>query len=129
MPWLRHLVGLATLLAVMVGGYYLWSHLGEDDPDSGYRLTLLFDNAQGLREGAGVRFRGVRVGEILATLCELGGVDPEVVVHPERYRPADCRVGDADRLRLATGWTPRRALRDTLSDLFDDWQQQLRSAG
>ena len=64
MLWLRHLLGLVTLIALVAGGFYLWSLLRDEDVATAHRVTLIFDDARGLREGAGVRYRGVRVGEI-----------------------------------------------------------------
>ncbi len=61
---------------------------------------------------------GRRIGELLETLCELAGVRPEVEVDRERWRPPDRAVGDAARLRTATGWEPRTPWRDTLSALL-----------
>jgi len=66
--------------------------------------------------------RGVAVREILETLTELAGIDPEIEVDPARFRPADRRIGDASRLRAATGWAPRIELRETLSDTLDFWR-------
>ncbi|MGH0034688.1 MAG: GDP-mannose 4,6-dehydratase [Myxococcota bacterium] len=69
--------------------------------------------------------RGVAVGEILETLLDLAGVRAEVEVDPERFRPTDALVGDASRLREATGWSPRIPLRRTLASLLDDWRARL----
>jgi nucleoside-diphosphate-sugar epimerase len=35
-------------------------------------------------------------------------------------------VGDASRLRRATGWEPRVPLEDTLQRLLDDWRTRVR---
>jgi GDP-4-dehydro-6-deoxy-D-mannose reductase len=69
--------------------------------------------------------RGVRVRELLESLLELAGVDPEIEVDPERFRPTDALVGDATRLRDATGWSPRIPLRRTLDALLSDWRVRL----
>lgn len=69
--------------------------------------------------------RAVRVGELLDTLLELAGASAEIEVDPERFRPTDALVGDATRLRDATGWTPRTPLRETLRALLADWQRRL----
>lgn len=68
---------------------------------------------------------GVPVQRILDQLLELAGLDVEVVVDPERFRPTDYRIGDASRLRKATGWAPRISLRDTLSALLDWWRGRI----
>jgi GDP-4-dehydro-6-deoxy-D-mannose reductase len=70
--------------------------------------------------------RGVAVREILATLLELAGVDAEIEVDPARFRPTDRRIGDASRLRDATGWAPRIPLRDTLAEMLEFWRAQTR---
>ena len=48
---------------------------------------------------------------------------------PARYRPVDIPVlrGSNDKLRAATGWTPRHSLSDTLADLLDECRQRTRS--
>lgn len=61
---------------------------------------------------------GRRIGDLLDVLIELAGARCEVVVDPERVRPTDYAVGDATRLREATGWQPRIPWRDTLSRLL-----------
>jgi GDP-4-dehydro-6-deoxy-D-mannose reductase len=70
--------------------------------------------------------RGVRVREVLDTLLELAAVQAEVEVDPTRYREADHRVGDATKLRRATGWEPRTPLRETLAAVLDSWREQCR---
>ena len=56
-----------------------------------------------------------RIGELLDALLELAGVRCEIEVDPDRMRPTDVSVGDASRLRAATGWVPRTPWTDTLS--------------
>ncbi len=70
---------------------------------------------------------GTRVGEPLDTLLALAGVHPAIEVDPERLRPADFSVGNASRLREATGWKPRIDPGDTLRRVFDHWQQEVAS--
>jgi len=71
--------------------------------------------------------RGVRLREMLDRLCDLAGVEVEVVVDPERLRPSDLPVlvGDPTRLRAATGWEPRYALEQSLEELLVDWRQRI----
>jgi len=76
---------------------------------------------------------GRSVAEVLDTLLELAGIGPrdaalEVVVDPARWRPADRAVGDASKLRAATGWSPRIAFRDTLHAILDGWRKELSAA-
>jgi GDP-4-dehydro-6-deoxy-D-mannose reductase len=61
---------------------------------------------------------GYRIGELLDMLIAIAGIRCEIVVDPARVRPTDSAVGDAGRLRAATGWEPRIPLRETLSRLL-----------
>jgi len=46
---------------------------------------------------------------------------------PEKLgRPANARVGDARRLRDATGWKWTRSVEDTMGELLDHWRARLR---
>jgi GDP-4-dehydro-6-deoxy-D-mannose reductase len=68
---------------------------------------------------------GLRVGQLLERLMQRIGVRAEVRVEAARWRPADRSIGDARRLRAATGWAPRIALEQTLASLADDWRRRL----
>jgi GDP-4-dehydro-6-deoxy-D-mannose reductase len=72
---------------------------------------------------------GTSIRDLLDTLCELAGVTPKVETDPARFRPTDAMVGDSTRLREATGWSPRIALRDTLAELLAYWQGELGEQG
>ena len=69
--------------------------------------------------------RGVRIGDALDEILAIAGVKPEIEIDPERYRPTDHAVGNADRLRSATGWKPRTPLSRTLERLVQDWRERL----
>lgn len=60
------------------------------------------------------------IGEALDRLIARSGLQVQVEIDPERFRPVDVPVlqGDASRLR-ALGWSPRRTLDDALSELWD----------
>ena len=58
---------------------------------------------------------GRRIGDLLDRLLALAQITPEIEVDPARLRPTDWAVGDAARLRAATGWAPQIPLDDTLS--------------
>jgi GDP-4-dehydro-6-deoxy-D-mannose reductase len=65
---------------------------------------------------------GRTIASIVETLSELVGVQVRTEPAAERRRrvsPA-ALVGSADALRAATGWSPRIAWRDTLSDVVAD---------
>ncbi len=71
---------------------------------------------------------GRRVGDVLDALILRAGTRPRVEVDTERFRPTDHAVGDASRLRAATGWAPRVPLRVTLDRLFTDWSRRVHAA-
>jgi GDP-4-dehydro-6-deoxy-D-mannose reductase len=75
------------------------------------------------------------VREVLDALLELAGLRREdaggsvvVEVEPERWRPTDRAVGDATRLREATGWSPSVPFDVTLRELLDDARALVRAA-
>jgi GDP-4-dehydro-6-deoxy-D-mannose reductase len=72
--------------------------------------------------------RGWRIGTLLDRLMEIVGVRAEIRVEAGRLRPADRSVGDASRLRSATGWAPRIAIEVTLASLADDWRRRVSAA-
>ena len=57
----------------------------------------------------------------------LAGLHPSIEIDPERLRPADVSVGDATRLRRATGWRPQAAIARTLERTLDYWREQIRA--
>jgi GDP-4-dehydro-6-deoxy-D-mannose reductase len=69
--------------------------------------------------------RGQRIGVLLERLMEIAGVRADVRVDPARLRPSDRSIGDASRLRRATGWAPRIAIEQTLASLVDDWRRRV----
>lgn len=70
---------------------------------------------------------GTRIGDLIEMLRARSTARIEVDGDPEKLgRPANARVGDAQRLRDATGWKWTRALEDTMGELLDDWRARLR---
>jgi GDP-4-dehydro-6-deoxy-D-mannose reductase len=65
--------------------------------------------------------RGIALGDLLERLMELVGYRAVTEADPELVRPADIPylVGDAAKLRAATGWTPRMALDDVLGEVVN----------
>lgn len=57
---------------------------------------------------------GVRIGDALDAILRHLDVAPSIEVDPARLRPTDHAVGDATRLRQATGWKPRVPFAETL---------------
>jgi GDP-4-dehydro-6-deoxy-D-mannose reductase len=65
---------------------------------------------------------GTSIRDLLEMLCDIADVAPDVEIDPERFRPTDWVIGDASRLRKATGWKPTRTLRDALVELVEYWR-------
>lgn len=62
----------------------------------------------------------VKIGEALRGLCELAGVQPEIVRDEALYRPDDrCLMLDTSRLRETTGWAPSIPFNQTLADILE----------
>jgi GDP-4-dehydro-6-deoxy-D-mannose reductase len=64
--------------------------------------------------------KALSVREILDTIIAQAGVDIEVVVDEDRFRPIDVPVVESDtvKLRKATGWTPSISLDRTITDVL-----------
>jgi len=58
---------------------------------------------------------------LLFEMADLLGICAIPEAAPDLMRPADSPhlVGDAAKLRAATGWSPRRALDETLREVLD----------
>ncbi len=72
--------------------------------------------------------QGVRAGALLEALCQLAGLAPRIEIDAARLRPSDCSVGDAARLRAATGWAPSVPLATTLARVLAHWRAELSAA-
>jgi GDP-4-dehydro-6-deoxy-D-mannose reductase len=72
--------------------------------------------------------RGVSAGDLLRGLCARAGLSPRIRVDPSRFRPTDQSLGDASRLRAASGWAPTVPLDTTLDRLLAYWRAEV-SAG
>ena len=71
---------------------------------------------------------GRSVRELLEALLEITGVAPEkveIAVEASRWRPTDHAIGDASRLRSASGWAPRVPFHETLRALAEGWRAKL----
>jgi GDP-4-dehydro-6-deoxy-D-mannose reductase len=62
---------------------------------------------------------GISIRELLERLAALVGVQAVAEVDPRLVRSGDipCLLGDATKLRSATGWAPRHTLEETLADV------------
>jgi nucleoside-diphosphate-sugar epimerase len=69
------------------------------------------------------------VGRSMRTLLERlfahARCAPRIELDPARWRPARASVGDATRLRAATGWAPQISFDATLAALLDAWRAEL----
>jgi len=56
---------------------------------------------------------------ILETLCDCAGIDPEIEVDPELFRPTDCSpVLATERIKNTVGWQAEIPLKQTLHDML-----------
>ena len=93
------------------------------DARDGVRAVAALANLDGSAHGAynvcsGI---GTPVRRLLEWVIEAAGIEPEVVSDPELVRPGEPEavIGDAERLRRATGWRPERSLRGCVRETFD----------
>jgi GDP-4-dehydro-6-deoxy-D-mannose reductase len=61
---------------------------------------------------------------VLDLLLAITDVKIEVKQDPERMRPSDVEIlmCDCSKFRKKTGWKPKIAFEDTMSDLLDYWR-------
>ncbi|MEO0025285.1 MAG: GDP-mannose 4,6-dehydratase [candidate division WOR-3 bacterium] len=71
--------------------------------------------------------RGYRIAEVVDILRSHARVKFEVRQDPGRMRPSDVQllIGDATRLRTATGWEPQIPFEQTLVDLLNYWRERV----
>jgi len=65
--------------------------------------------------------RAVPIRSVLDELITISGVEPRIEIDPARWRETDWLVGDASKLRRATGWRPRIPLESLLEELYRYW--------
>jgi GDP-4-dehydro-6-deoxy-D-mannose reductase len=74
--------------------------------------------------------RSHSVGELLETLLSLAGL-PSVQVREQQHQlqPGDVALslGDPSRLKADTSWQPTIPMRQSLSDLLDEWRTRVRA--
>jgi GDP-4-dehydro-6-deoxy-D-mannose reductase len=68
-----------------------------------------------------------RVGDVLADLAALAGIEPEIKVDPSRVRTSDICIacGNAERARQLLGWKPVIPWAQTLRDVLEECQAQI----
>ena len=67
------------------------------------------------------------ISEVLALLMEISALKVSLEQQTERMRAYDVTVvvGDCQRLKRATGWKPERSLKQSLTDLYAYWRENL----
>ena len=70
--------------------------------------------------------KGQRIRDLIAALQRLTGVEAELQLDAERFRPSDQRaiVGSNRKLIEATAWQPQHELDDTLRAVIEDWERR-----
>ena len=94
-----------------------------DDVIEAYATLLASDAPPGVYNIASGQAHSIQ--QLLDALIAASGVEVRIEADPERFRPTDQLLGDATKLRSATGWVPRHAFRDIPSALFEDWRQRV----
>lgn len=86
-------VGLLILIAVaLFGGLVLWLR-GFDPRRQSYQAVFVFADTLGMQEGTAVRFRGVRVGRVIAIRPNANQVSVTVeITQPDLRIPRDSRI-------------------------------------
>ena len=73
---------------------------------------------------------GTRIGDLIEMLRDVSTASIEVTQDPAKAgRPANARVGDAQRLQNTTGWRPQRTLQSTMAELLEHWRQRVHPTG
>ena len=69
---------------------------------------------------------GTRIGDLIEMLRARSTCPIEVDADPRKLgRPANARVGDATRLREATGWKCTRSIEDVMGELLVHWRARV----
>ncbi|HEX6811472.1 MAG TPA: MlaD family protein [Planctomycetota bacterium] len=81
---LRYLIGSLTLVAAVIGAWWIVSILRNLDNQPGLVLQIEFRDVRGLRAGADVRYRGVTVGTVrsIAIASDGGKATAQVLLAP-----------------------------------------------
>lgn len=69
---------------------------------------------------------GTRIGDLIEMLRSHSTATIEIDADPKKLgRPANARVGDASRLRDATGWKCTRSVEDVMAELLVHWRERV----
>lgn len=69
---------------------------------------------------------GRSIDSVLSALLAMSRVPIRTELDPSRMRPSDTPVviGNADKLKAATGWSPAISFEQTLADVLSDWRNR-----
>lgn len=85
-------VGLFILIGLLVfGGFIFWLKGGKFR-DNSYQITVAFEDAGGLREGAKIRYRGIEVGSINSIIPRSNGIDVIFKINGNLRIPRDVQI-------------------------------------
>lgn len=73
MDRIRQLIGVLTLVAAVGLGIWFFRMISDDDQSGLFEVRLEFRDVRGLKSGADVRYRGVRVGSVSDVAIGLDG--------------------------------------------------------
>lgn len=68
-----------------------------------------------------------QIRHILNLLLEISSTDIEIVIEPEKFRPADIPIlcGSSEQFRRLTGWKPGMRIEETLGEILNDWRNRI----
>jgi GDP-4-dehydro-6-deoxy-D-mannose reductase len=86
---------------------------------------LVLDRGEGVYNLSSAKSTSLR--EVIAILADIAGVEVEIEIDPNRYRPADRPeiLGSSDRFKEQFGWQCHLTMRETLGDCLNYWLQEL----
>jgi GDP-4-dehydro-6-deoxy-D-mannose reductase len=63
--------------------------------------------------------RGITIQQGLDAMLSTTDIEIKIETDPDRFRPLDspCLIGDSTKLRAATGWEPKYAIENTLTEM------------
>ncbi len=69
----------------------------------------------------------IEINELLSMILKQSRVPIEVTVDPDKLRPSDVPIIEADisKLKAATGWSPQISLEQTITDTLNYWRTHL----
>jgi GDP-4-dehydro-6-deoxy-D-mannose reductase len=70
-----------------------------------------------------------RISDVLRQMCEIAGVNAEIVTDSARLRPSEIPIacGDATKARNLLNWAPAIPWEQTLRDVLHDWRGHIQS--